>query len=172
MVEDDQDAEWVENTEAKCTQSGSLRREPSFSRWCDEDRKFELDHQLGNKDASVVENSNFELPLVQQGEIEPRIVDIDRHHITKFQQMSMHLNGGDSMNDASIHVERSGKEKYEPFDIENESAKKINVADDSISIHNHKPLPQNLKNPISVADVLKTLFFILVWYTFSLFLTL
>ncbi|PON96502.1 Sugar phosphate transporter domain containing protein [Trema orientale] len=86
--------------------------------------------------------------------------------------MSKHLNGGDSMDDTSIHVERNREEKYEPFDVEKESAKKTDVAGGCISIHNREPLSPNLKNPISVADVLKTLFFILVWYTFSLFLTL
>lgn len=172
MVEDDFDTKRVENTGAKCTQSESHRREPSFSRWCDEDGILELDHQLGNRDASVVEDSDFELPLVQQGEIETRNLDTRSYQITKVRQMSMLLNGGDSMDDTSIHVERNGKEKYEPFDIENESEKKIDAADGSIFIHSDKPLPQNLKNPISVADVLKTLFFILVWYIFSLFLTL
>ena len=79
--------------------------------------------------------------------------------------------GGDSMDEeASIHVEENGKEKYETFNIEQGSGREINDVD-GVSVHSHKPLPQSL-NPISVADVLKTLFFILVWYTCSLFLTL
>ncbi|EXC03844.1 putative sugar phosphate/phosphate translocator [Morus notabilis] len=174
MVEDDLEVKRVEKTGAKFTQSGSPgschRREPSFSCWCDEDVKCPLDHHLGIADASVVEDSDFELPLLQEGEIERRNLDTRRYHITKFWDISMHSNGGDSMDD-SVHVGRNEKEKYEPFDIENVSAKEINVVDIPISSHNHKPSPRNL-NPISVADVLKTLSFILVWYTFSLFLTL
>ncbi|XP_062105805.1 probable sugar phosphate/phosphate translocator At1g06470 [Humulus lupulus] len=171
MVEDDLDTKRVENTGGKCTQSGSLRREPSFSRWCDEDGKLESDHHLRNIDARV-EDSDFELPLVQQVEIEPTIVDTHRYFITEFKPMSIPLSGGDSMDDTSIHVERDRKETYEPFDIENESAKKINVADGSISCHNPKQQPEITKNLIYAPDILKTLFFILVWYTFSLFLTL
>ncbi|KAM6549885.1 hypothetical protein CsatB_021561 [Cannabis sativa] len=171
MVEDDLDTKRVEITGSKCTQSGSLRREPSFSGWCDEDGKLELDHHLRNSDARV-EDSDFELPLVQQGEIEPNIVGTHRYFITEYNPMSIPLSGGDSMDDTSIHVERDIKEKYEPFDIEIESAKKINVADGSVSCHNHKQVPGNTNNLISAPDILKTLFFILVWYTFSLFLTL
>lgn len=133
--------------------------------------KCPLDHHLGIADASVVEDSDFELPLLQEGEIERRNLDTRRYHITKFRDISVHSNGGDSMDGSSVHVGRNENEKYEPFDIENVSAKEINVVDIPISSHNHKPLPRNL-NPISVADVLKTLSFILVWYTFSLFLTL
>lgn len=175
MVEDDLEAKRVENTGATLTRSGSLgsghRREPSFSCWGDEDEKCPLDHQLRIADASVVEDSDFELPLLQAGQIEHRFLDSQRYHITKFQQVSMHSNGGDSMDDTSVHVEGNDKQNYEPFDIENTSTKEIDVEDISISSHNHKPVSRIL-NPISVADLLKTLFFILVWYTFSLFLTL
>lgn len=133
--------------------------------------KCPLDHHLGIADASVVKDSDSKLPLLQEGEIERRNLDTRRYHITKFRDISVHSNGRDSMDDNSVHVGRNENEKYEPFDIENVSAKEINVVDIPISSHNHKPLPRNL-NPISVADVLKTLSFILVWYTFSLFLTL
>ncbi|KAL5570876.1 hypothetical protein UlMin_020473 [Ulmus minor] len=82
----------------------------------------------------------------------------------------MHLNGRDNMDGTSIHDEGNGEAKYVPFDVEN--GRDTNILEGSGSTHSHKPLPQKLKSPISVADVLKTLFFILVWYTFSLFLTL
>lgn len=84
----------------------------------------------------------------------------------------MPSSGEDSMDDTSIiNVEKNGEEKYEPFGIESGSGREEDVANDSISVHIHKPLPQN-SSPVNAADVLKTLFFILVWYTFSLFLTL
>lgn len=176
MVEGDLDAEKVENnTGTKYTQSGSqsqgsgLRREPSFSRWCDEDGRVHLNHQLGDRDPSVEEDSDFELPLLEQGEIENKVLT---YHNTKRQQGSMHLNGGDTIDDPSTPVEGNGTKKFVPFDIENGSPRKENGVGDSIYTHNHKPLPPTLKDPISAANVLKTLFFILLWYTFSLFLTL
>lgn len=45
----------------------------------------------------------------------------------------------------------------------------INVNDEDST---HHKLSITTKSVISVADLLKTLFFVLVWYTFSLFLTL
>lgn len=175
MVESDLDTENVESTEINYTRSGNqgsgLRREPSFSRWCDEDGTVCLDHQLGNSDASVEEDSDFELPLLQQSELENRILDREEYHYSKFKERSMHSNGGDTMGNVSIRVGQNENEKYVPFDIENESAREINGVDGSMSMGNHEAKLSNSKNPISVANVLKTLFFILVWYTFSLFLT-
>ncbi|XP_076938745.1 putative sugar phosphate/phosphate translocator At1g06470 [Bidens hawaiensis] len=55
-------------------------------------------------------------------------------------------------------------EKRVTFDIENDSNGELKYA--------NKDFVDSAKNPIVVADILKTLFFILVWYTFSTFLTL
>uniref|UniRef100_A0A1J3C9D8 Putative sugar phosphate/phosphate translocator n=1 Tax=Noccaea caerulescens TaxID=107243 RepID=A0A1J3C9D8_NOCCA len=64
----------------------------------------------------------------------------------------------------------------EPFDIENETRKETNRSSrfdvGYSSSDNLETLPKVSKEAISPADVLKTLFFILVWYTFSTFLTL
>lgn len=177
MVEGDSDTEKVACTGANYTQSGDqgsrIRRDPSFSRWCDEDGKVLFDNnQLGNADANVEEDSDFELPLLRQGE-KKKVLNTDRSHNTKFQQISTHFKGGDTMDNASIHVEGNGNEKFAPFDIENNGTmKETNSVDGSNFMHEHRPLPPNMKNTVSVANVLKTLFFILVWYTFSLFLTL
>ncbi|ONI16597.1 hypothetical protein PRUPE_3G108900 [Prunus persica] len=174
MVESDLDTEKVEYTEANYAQSGSqesgLHREPSFSRWCDEDRTVHFDRQLENTDASVEEDSDFELPMLQRGELENNILDRDRNHNTKSQKRNMRLNGGDTLDDDSTHVGGTGNEEYLPFDIENSSEGEVHAIDSSM--HNHKALPPNSKNPISVSNVLKMLFFVLMWYTFSLFLTL
>lgn len=77
----------------------------------------------------------------------------------------------------NIHDNGNEKENFVPFDIENFSSKETNSVDCSsngtISFESHKNLAQkSTKSPVSAADVLKTLFFILVWYTFSTFLTL
>ncbi|KAM1166049.1 hypothetical protein ACFX2J_025138 [Malus domestica] len=172
MVESDLTTERVEYTEANYAQSGTqvsgLRREPSFSRWCDEDGTVHFDRL----DATAEEESDFELPKLQQGELENSILDKDRYLSTKSQKRNMHLNGGDTMDDASNQVGGNGNEEYLPFDIENGSAREVQGVDSSNSMHNHKALPSNSENPITLPNVLKTLFFVLVWYTFSLMLTL
>ena len=85
----------------------------------------------------------------------------------------MNLNGGSTVED--IHKgDRNGK--YAPFDIENESVGDIRSSNISIdganSTSSPKALTLNSNSCVSIANVLKTLFFILVWYTFSTFLTL
>lgn len=86
----------------------------------------------------------------------------------------MHLNGSYDL-DISAPGEEVEYEKYASFDIESASATErsfLNLgADGSTSTSNHKVSLQDLES-FSVANVLKTLFFILVWYTFSTFLTL
>lgn len=62
-------------------------------------------------------------------------------------------------------------EKRVSFDIENDSDEGLKYQNTDYE-DNHKPVLSTSKNPIFIADVLKTLFFILVWYTFSTFLTL
>lgn len=176
MVESDLDTEKVEHVEANYAQSGrqgsGLRREPSFSRWCDEDGTVHFDRLLGNTDETVEEDSDFELPMLQQGDLENKILDRDRYHNTESQKKNMHLNSGDTSDDDSIQVGGNRNEEYLPFDIENGSAREVQGVDSSISTHNHKELLPDSNNPISPANVLKTLFFVLAWYTFSLVLTL
>ncbi|XVF60852.1 hypothetical protein PTKIN_Ptkin08bG0081200 [Pterospermum kingtungense] len=97
-------------------QSSGLPREPSFSRWADEDETIHLEFHSENT-VSSVEDSDFELPMLNQSELENGIIQGVRY--SKFPDQSMHLNGGRSMED--IHGrDRNGK--YEPFDIEDESA--------------------------------------------------
>ncbi|KAK8716413.1 hypothetical protein V6N13_043722 [Hibiscus sabdariffa] len=84
----------------------------------------------------------------------------------------MYLNGGSSVED----IQEDSAGKYAPFDFENESPVHIrssNVcADGAGYTGSPRALPLNSNSSVSVVDVLKTLFFILVWYTFSTFLTL
>lgn len=86
----------------------------------------------------------------------------------------MHVNGSHRLDDVSISGEGDASEKYAPFDIEKPAAERsfLDVgADDSACISNHKVSSRNSES-FSIGNVLKTLFFILVWYTFSTFLTL
>ncbi|KAH9794202.1 putative sugar phosphate/phosphate translocator [Citrus sinensis] len=87
-------------------------------------------------------------------------------------------NGGDSPEVDSIHGERNRAEKYVPFDIENGSETDVSLSNIGVggpgSFGNGNTLPpkSKTKSVVSAADVLKTLFLILMWYTFSTFLTL
>lgn len=145
-----------------------IRREPSFSRWCDDDDddgSVQLDQQLGNGDISVEEDSDFELPSLNTNELQSRILDRDRFFHQKFQQRS-------TMDDDNIHRRGNGSEKYLSFDIEDKSERGTNDLDSCISVGGDGSLGRGSQNPINVANILKTLFLILMWYTFSLFLTL
>ncbi|KAJ0112203.1 hypothetical protein Patl1_02580 [Pistacia atlantica] len=164
MVEGILDPEKFENiTEVyyidSANQASLLPREPSFSGWCEEHDLPHMHRQLQNSEASV-EDSDFELPSLQEGELEKR----------------MQLNGGNTMVDDSVHDKRSGDEKYVPFDIENGSVREISLSNIGVdgprSSGDNGTLPPHSRSYVSAADVLKTLFFILMWYTFSTFLTL
>lgn len=83
------------------------------------------------------------------------------------------MNGG-TRDGVSPRGERIGIEKkHVPFDIEDDvSARDPNFSNGN-SVNTHKLSRSDSKKPtVSAADILKTLFFILVWYTFSTFLTL
>ncbi|KAK6157528.1 hypothetical protein DH2020_011776 [Rehmannia glutinosa] len=146
-----------------------IRREPSFSGWCDEDgipRPARLTNEEVNED-----DFDFELPLVQPHRPENKVLDGERFRSSNFRRTMEHEGDIDG---ASTNGLRNQNESYVPFDIENDldterytsTTNGLNHVD-----YNHKSR-KNAENPISVADVLKTLFFILVWYTFSTFLTL
>ncbi|KAE8734548.1 putative sugar phosphate/phosphate translocator [Hibiscus syriacus] len=116
--------------------------------------------------ASSIEGSDFVLPMLNQSELENRFVEGIRY--SEFQEHRMHLNGGSTMEDLN-GKDRNGK--YTPFNVENECVGDISAnigVDGASSIVS----PKASCNSVSTTDVLKTLFFILVWYTFSTFLTL
>lgn len=74
----------------------------------------------------------------------------------------MELNGNNSMDDVYVNDRIHGSDKIMSFDIEDGSSNLSNVGVDG----------SDYKSSVSAADVLKTLFFVLMWYTFSTFLTL
>ncbi|CAL0317486.1 unnamed protein product [Lupinus luteus] len=176
MVQSELDSDKVDYTGINDVKSGSLgsglRREPSFSRWCD-DGVVHLDQELGNvEDTSVEEDSDFELPFIQKFELQGGSLDRLKLFHLKFQQRSLHLNGVSTMDEDTIHHRGNGSEKYVTFDIENESNGGITGVESSFSVDAHESLEKSVTNPISIANILKALFFIIVWYTFSLLLTL
>ncbi|KAG6469494.1 hypothetical protein ZIOFF_074217 [Zingiber officinale] len=136
----------------------SLRREPSFSRWCNEDgilRQSAVDDDGSPRTNSAAEESEeFELPLLHQrmpDEVGSQAEDQRRIH--EFRQRSMFLG-----------IVNGDTEKYVPLDIEND----VHVSDSMTKIVS---LEQSRNSAISFAILLKTLFYILVWYTLSTCLT-
>ncbi|XP_010457774.1 PREDICTED: probable sugar phosphate/phosphate translocator At1g06470 [Camelina sativa] len=90
-------------------------------------------------------------------------------------EQRVQLRGG-TMEPISSQEDVDREQVLEPFDIENVSGKEIKASRSFdvgySSSDTLEPLPKVSTEGISPADVLKTLFFILVWYTFSTFLTL
>ncbi|XP_043690122.1 probable sugar phosphate/phosphate translocator At1g06470 isoform X2 [Telopea speciosissima] len=100
----------------------------------------------------------------------------DRQKVSKFQPRSTYMSGGHSLDNTSYRIEGNGNERnYVPFDVENGSESQRPVSnidvDGSTSQGTHKTVPDT-QCPISVVVLLKTLFFIVVWYGFSTCLTL
>ncbi|KAF9587755.1 hypothetical protein IFM89_004732 [Coptis chinensis] len=119
-----------------------LRREPSFSRWCDKDGIAHAEHDSDNTNESV-EDSDFELPLLQSSGIENnKFLNGARLQFTRFNQRSMDLNG-----DTQWIMQRH---------------------DDGSSSRGNDDTETDTESPVSLATVLKTLFFILVWYNKTL----
>ncbi|KAI3457098.1 hypothetical protein Pfo_013761 [Paulownia fortunei] len=145
-----------------------IRREPSFSGWCDEDG---IPHPARLKNEEVNEEDfDFKLPLVQPHGSENEVLDGDRFCSSNFRQR-MEL-GGD-IDGASTNGLKNKNESYMPFDIENDhETERYTSSTNDLNHVDYNASRKNVENPVIVADVLKTLFFILVWYTFSTFLTL
>lgn len=139
------------------------RREPSFSGWCDEDGIPRS--ALSQNEGVNEEDFDFELPLVQPQVSEKGSLDRERLYSSGSHHRMEHSGGsGDASSTNGLT-----KNEYVPFDVESRhpsSPKDLNHVD-----YNDTSRKKS-ENQVSVADVLKTLFFILVWYTFSTFLTL
>lgn len=181
-MESDLDIERIQDGGPDPTHSGNqgfgLLREPSFSRWCVEDGRVCFDQEAEGFDSSI-EDPDFQLHLLRQGELESAILQGGRkqdNKYSKFKEHIMHSNGGIIMDDASIREGGNENGKFVPFDVENGFLRDRGFSHTGVGGLNSSA-KQEMSSPtsksfISAADVLKTLFFILVWYTFSTFLTL
>ncbi|XP_043699154.1 probable sugar phosphate/phosphate translocator At1g06470 [Telopea speciosissima] len=151
------------------------RREPSFSGWCDENGIIHSTHSSDNADANI-EDSDFELPLLEGEGPDSECLGGVGQKFTKFQKRSMHIHEGHSINNTASYIEGNGNEtNYVSCNIENGSESQQKVShfnvDGTASRGTHKTVPDT-QSPISVVIILKTLFFVLVWYAFSTCLTL
>lgn len=174
MVEGSFDIEKGEGSEVSEVRKDTpvLRREPSFSGWCDEDgieHIGQLDCSADSSDASG-EDCNFELPLLQGGGSENESIDRGRQQFGKFSLRNIHMNGGHGHAVDNFYVEGNGNRKHSvPFDIEN-----ISGGGHSSEFNDYAGDSEKgpVQSSISMPTLLKILFYILAWYTFSTCLTL
>ncbi|GAA0161295.1 secondary carrier transporter [Lithospermum erythrorhizon] len=86
------------------------------------------------------------------------------------------MEGDGDMGNTQVHLAGNGISNYVSFDIENATVEDHLYSNTETTSSSYKDYQETsiikTKNTISVAEVLKTLFFILVWYIFSTFLTL
>ncbi|KAL3651328.1 hypothetical protein CASFOL_004330 [Castilleja foliolosa] len=133
------------------------RRDPSFSGWCDE-AGIPFPAQSENEDINE-DDFDFSSPSNHPRGLKKDI--LDRERLIRSSDLSQTMDRRIDIDDgASINGLRDQK-SYVPFDIEDET-----------DIERYVSRGKKTESPISVADVLKTLFLILAWYTFSTFLTL
>lgn len=88
----------------------------------------------------------------------------ERNGATKIHAESFSIEDNHNNNDVVVSSTRDRDLSFSKIDVKEE--------DDDDLINTQHKLSVTTKSVISTADILKTLFFILVWYTFSLFLTL
>lgn len=136
-----------------------LRREPSFSRWYDENGVEHVETPPGNSEESL-EDGAFELPLLQSDSVEEEgISHRPRQPLGPFRGRNVHMNG-------------NGK-NYVSFDIENSPPKELRVSENNNVDGSSKiSSDQNDQNGVTPGMVLKNLLFILMWYASSTCLTL
>ncbi|VFQ64419.1 unnamed protein product [Cuscuta campestris] len=147
-----------------------FRRDPSFSGWFDEKGTHHSPELRDVSDSS--EDLDFELPLVNQHDSEVADGSLEGDGRQFGGNTLERMTGSVDLGDVSA---RHGKESYVPFDVEDGSPNGQKYSDpsgDERYLNYDDTSKQVSRSPVSVSDVLKTLFFILVWYTFSTFLTL
>lgn len=138
----------------------AIRKDPSFSRWFDEKDGFSrsIPSANGSCECGTADGSEeFDLPLLQVGGSERAHRSLEGQWSNGFRQRSMTI--------ASLEGSGDGK-RYIPLPLDIENG--IHTTD---SIAKPESLDTD-QNSITYVILLKTLFFILIWYTFSTCLTL
>ncbi|ERM97649.1 hypothetical protein AMTR_s00130p00058680 [Amborella trichopoda] len=191
----------VKESKAEAHKS-NLRKEPSFSRWCDEDG-LERSNGLA-KDAEIRgEDADFELPS-PKSEHESKTVGREReaNHLVvereneplspSFRQRSVaHLNGSHNslhfshgsfsdrgdMEHMTLRDENGGiGKRYASLEVESEHGKMLSsglwVTTGREPDSSAPNIEEREQRGISAVSLIRTLIYILVWYTFSTFLTL
>ncbi|KAK4727897.1 hypothetical protein R3W88_032814 [Solanum pinnatisectum] len=185
MVESDSSKENIEESSksdklwSKDNLASSCHRDPSFSGWFDEHGTLHSS-QLVNRH----NGDDFDFECSKGKEINVSIgTETNQHSTSSSSNFKHRMRGSGGGGDFG-----SGEDRYAPFDVENGSSSHRGSIDDDIecgdsdddddddnrsAFSDYHDSPQLVsKNGVAEIDVLKTFFFILVWYCVSLFLTL
>ncbi|XP_024991800.1 probable sugar phosphate/phosphate translocator At1g06470 [Cynara cardunculus var. scolymus] len=146
-----------------------FQRDPSFSGWCDKDGIYS---PIGLQEDDTVNTSeqddNFELPVLQE-------VGLRSEHQAggKGQHSQSQLHGSDKTDMVSTPSPRRGNknENHASFDIEYAYDRELDSPNTNFA-YKHEAVRSSSNSPFAISDILKTLFFILMWYIFSTSLTL
>lgn len=163
------------NSSTGANTSSGLRKDPSFSGWVDEDGGVHLEHQLEIPDGRKGD-LNFELPLLHHSDSGNRFSEGRSYN--QVPEGGLHLEGGSNMDESSLHHRTDVSEKFVPFNVDLATPSPRHVrtpktdANGPFSNGKVATLPSPARSSVSATDVSKTFILILVWYTFSTFLTL
>ncbi|KAM3320718.1 putative sugar phosphate/phosphate translocator isoform X1 [Capsicum chacoense] len=168
-----------DNLWRKDNSASSCHRDPSFSGWFDENGTLHSS-QLVNRHNLNADDFDFKLPKGK--EISVSIGTETNQHSSSSNSNFKHRMRGSGGGDFG-----GGEDRYHPFDVENGlSSHRGSIDDDdeggysddddddrsAFSDYHDSPHTVSKNGGTSEVDVLKTFFFILVWYSVSLFLTL
>ena len=151
-----------------------FQRDPSFSGWCDKDGIY---RQIGLQEDDIVNTSepddNFELPVLQDVGVRNDHIEGDKDQRSQSQLRGAKMNGSGNMDRVSTPSSRRGNrnENYASFDIEDAYARELDSSNTNFT-YKHEAVRSSSSTPFAISDILKTLFFILMWYIFSTLLTL
>ncbi|KAJ9554021.1 hypothetical protein OSB04_018066 [Centaurea solstitialis] len=142
-----------------------FQRDPSFSGWCDKDGIY---RPIGLQEDDIVNTSeaddNFELPVLQQVGLRNEHIEGDGGQHSRSQLHGVKMNGSGNMRGIK-------NENYASFDIEDAYDRELDSSNTNFS-YKHKAVRSSSNSPFAMSDILKTLFFVLMWYIFSTLLTL
>lgn len=160
-------------TERNLETEKGVNRDPSLSCWCERDGIRHLHHCSGNANAGVEEDQDYELSIPKGDGLEIGNSDREGPQLSEFRQRSMHLNGVHITENESVNIEGNENGKYVSFDIENEPSRDQHLLDFEMDdSRSNLQIGHATQSPIPTIAIIRTFFYILVWYTSSTCLTL
>ncbi|KAL7588970.1 hypothetical protein Lser_V15G36814 [Lactuca serriola] len=158
MVESDLNTQKIAHEEGF-----GFHRDPSFSNWGDKDGIYNQNRVQEDEIVNTNEvDDNFELPVLQK---------VDEEQSSELRGVKMNRSGSIDMFPAPSPRRGNKNGNYSSFDIEIADNRMLDPEDTDF-VETYMAVSSSSRNPIAVSDILKTLFFILMWYIFSTLLTL
>ncbi|KAL9273028.1 putative sugar phosphate/phosphate translocator [Drosera capensis] len=135
--------------------SPSIHRDPSFSGWCDNNNQTNADRNI---ESSAVKDRDEEDEGEEESGFELKVSDRDRRRLLMEKESS----------DVGEGEGRRDRGKYAVFEVQRgaKSDRRLGGFEDVVVV------VEDSKGRVSAGNVLRTICFVLVWYIFSMFLTL